>query len=67
MASQLLILAQVLPSRGPLVAKTLVLLMQEKGQREGPPTIVNGGKIPSELEVLPSHKLLALLTTLLLL
>ena len=44
MASQLLILAQVLPSRGPLVAETLVLLMQEKGQREGPPTIVNMGK-----------------------
>ena len=44
MAGQLLILAQVLPSRGPLVAKTLVFLMQEKGQREGPPTIVNRGK-----------------------
>ena len=59
MAGQLLILAQVLPSRGPLVAKTLVLLMQEKRQREGRPTIGNRGKIPSEVEVPPSHKLLA--------
>ena len=44
MAGQLLNLAQVLPSRGPLVAKTLVFLMQEKGQREGPPTIGIRGK-----------------------